>query len=116
VGFLNQNPPKFRQKFSKMLEIPDNLTPTEQAIFYVTQYPCPHCLLPKCSTDTQRNYFLGLQKVQNLIAVAGARKLQSLFSEDSETYKALEYGWHQTTSLSRPSVDDVVSPIKNTDF
>jgi hypothetical protein len=51
-----------------MLEIPDNLTPTEQAIFYVTQYPCPHCLLPKCSTDTQRNYFLGLQKVQNLIA------------------------------------------------
>jgi hypothetical protein len=46
----------------------DNLTPTEQAIFYVTQYPCPHCLWPKCSTDTQRYYFLGLQKIQNLIA------------------------------------------------
>jgi hypothetical protein len=40
------------------------------------------------------------------IAVAGARKLQSLFSEDSETYKALEYGWNQATSISRPSVDD----------
>jgi hypothetical protein len=50
------------------------------------------------------------------IAVAGARKLQSLFSEDSETYKALEYGWHQITSLPLPSVDDVVSPIENTDF
>ena len=42
------------------------------------------------------------------IAVAGARKLQSLFSEDSETYKALEYGWHQITSLPLSSVDDVV--------
>jgi hypothetical protein len=49
------------------------------------------------------------------IAVAGARKLQSLFSEDSETYKALEYGWNQTTSLSRPSVDDAVPPLKSTD-
>jgi hypothetical protein len=49
------------------------------------------------------------------IGVAGARKLQSLFSEDSETYKALEYGWHQITSLPLPSVDDVVSPM-NTDF
>ena len=49
------------------------------------------------------------------IAVAGARKLQSLFSEDSETYRALEYGWHQATSLSRFSVDDAVSPVK-TDF
>jgi hypothetical protein len=49
------------------------------------------------------------------IAVAGARKLQSLlFSEDSETYKALEYGWHQATSLPLPSVDDAVLP-KNTD-
>jgi hypothetical protein len=51
-----------------MLDMPDNLTPTEQAIFYLTQYPCPHCLLPQCSTDAQRNYFLGLQKIQNLIA------------------------------------------------
>ncbi|MEG4109894.1 hypothetical protein [Microcoleus sp. S13_C5] len=51
-----------------MLEMPDNLTPTEQAIFYVTQYPCPHCLLPKCSTDAQRDYFVGLQKIQNLIS------------------------------------------------
>ena len=49
------------------------------------------------------------------IAVAGSRKLQSLFSEDSETYKALEYGWHQITSLPLPSVDDVVSPM-DTDF
>ena len=51
-----------------MLEMPDNLTPTEQAIFYLTQYPCSHCLLPRCSTDTQRDYFSGLQKIQNLIA------------------------------------------------
>jgi len=50
------------------------------------------------------------------IAVAGARKLQSLFSEDSETYKALEYGWNQVTSLSRPSVDDAFPPIESTDF
>ena len=50
------------------------------------------------------------------IAVAGARKLQSLFSEDSETYKALEYGWNQATSFSRPSVDDEVPPIEITDF
>ena len=50
------------------------------------------------------------------IAVAGARKLQSLFSEDSETYKALEYGWNQATSISRPSVDDEVPPIESTDF
>ena len=49
------------------------------------------------------------------IAVTGARKLQSLFSEDSETYKALEYGWHQTRSLPLLSVDDLVPP-KNTDF
>ena len=48
--------------------MPDNLTPTKQAIFYVTQYPCLHCLWPKCSTDTQRNYFVGLQKIHNLIA------------------------------------------------
>jgi hypothetical protein len=50
------------------------------------------------------------------IAVAGARKLQSLFGEDSETYKALEYGWNQATSFSRPSVDDEVPPIEITDF
>jgi hypothetical protein len=50
------------------------------------------------------------------IAVAGARKLQRLFSEDSETYKALEYGWHQTTSLPLFSVDDVVPPTENTNF
>ncbi len=50
------------------------------------------------------------------IAVAGARKLQSLFSEDSETYKALEYGWHQTRSLPLLSVDDLVPPIESTDF
>jgi len=50
------------------------------------------------------------------IAVAGSRKLQSLFSEDSETYKALEYGWNQATSFSRPSVDDEVPPIEITDF
>jgi hypothetical protein len=50
------------------------------------------------------------------IAVAGARKLQSLFSEDTETYKALEYGWTQATNLSRPSVDDAVSPTEITDF
>jgi hypothetical protein len=49
------------------------------------------------------------------IAVAGARKLQSLFSEDSETYKALEYGWNQATSLSLYSVDEAVPP-KSTDF
>jgi hypothetical protein len=49
------------------------------------------------------------------IAVAGARKLQSLFSENSEVCKALEYGWHQTTSLPLPSVDDAIPP-KNTDF
>jgi hypothetical protein len=49
------------------------------------------------------------------IAVAGARKLQSLFSEDSETYKALEYGWTQSMSLSRHSVDDIVPPIESTD-
>ncbi len=50
------------------------------------------------------------------IAVAGARKLQSLFSEGSETYKALEYGWHQTRSLPLLSVDDLVPPIESTDF
>jgi len=50
------------------------------------------------------------------IAVAGARKLQSLFSEDSETHKALEHGWHQTKTLPRSSVDDVTPPIENTDF
>ena len=50
------------------------------------------------------------------IAVAGARKLQSLFSEDSETYKALEYGWNQITHLPLRSVDDAVPPSKNTDF
>jgi hypothetical protein len=50
------------------------------------------------------------------IAVSGARKLQSLFSEDTETYKALEYGWTQAMNLSRPSVDDAVVPIENTDF
>ena len=50
------------------------------------------------------------------IAVAGARKLQSLFSEESETYKALEYGWNQATNPSRLSVDDAVSPIESTDF
>jgi len=51
-----------------MLEMPPNLTPTEQAIFYLTQYPCECCLLPKCSTDAQRDQFVGLQKIQNLIA------------------------------------------------
>jgi hypothetical protein len=50
------------------------------------------------------------------IAVAGTRKLQSLFSEESETYKALEYGWNQATNPSWPSVDDAVSPIESTDF
>jgi hypothetical protein len=50
------------------------------------------------------------------IAVAGARKLQSLFSEDSETYKALEYGWNQITNLPLRSVDDADPPSKNTDF
>ena len=51
-----------------MLEIPDSLTPTQQAIFYVTQYPCECCLWSKCFTDAQRNNFVGLQKIQNLIA------------------------------------------------
>jgi hypothetical protein len=45
------------------------------------------------------------------IAVAGTRKLQSLFSEYPEIYKALELGWQQATSLSRPSVDDTVRMI-----
>lgn len=48
--------------------MPPNLTPTEQAIFYLTQYPCECCLLPKCSTEAQRAQFVGLQKIQNLIA------------------------------------------------
>ena len=50
------------------------------------------------------------------IAVAGAQKLQSLFSEDSEICKALEDGWDVATSPSGPSVDDAAPPIKNTDF
>jgi hypothetical protein len=50
------------------------------------------------------------------IAVAGARKLQSLFDEDGEIHQALEYGWNEATSLSRPSVDDAVPPSKSTDF
>jgi hypothetical protein len=51
------------------------------------------------------------------IAVAGARKLQSsLFREESEANKMLEYTWNQIASLSRPSADDAVPPSEKTDF
>lgn len=51
-----------------MLEPPADFTPTEQAIFYVAQYPCQHCLLPKLSTTAQFSSFLNWRLAQTYIA------------------------------------------------
>lgn len=52
-----------------MLEIPDNLTPTQQAISCISQYPCQHCLLPKLRTTDQLSAFLSWRLAQNYIAL-----------------------------------------------
>lgn len=52
-----------------MLEMPPNLTPTEQAIFYVAQYPCECCLLPKLSTTDQISAFWNWRRTQTCIAL-----------------------------------------------
>jgi hypothetical protein len=51
-----------------MLEPPDYFTPTEQAIFYVAQYPCERCLLPQLSTTEQFSLFLRWRTAQDYIA------------------------------------------------
>jgi hypothetical protein len=63
-----------------MLEPPAHFTPTEQAIFYVAQYPCQHCLLPQLSTTEQFSLFLRWRTAQDYIARCWAARV--LGSED----------------------------------
>ena len=63
-----------------MLEPPDHFTPTEQAIFYVAQYPCERCLLPQLSTTEQFSLFLRWRTAQDYIARCWAARV--LGSED----------------------------------
>lgn len=46
-----------------------NLTPTQQAILLVTQYPCECCLLPKLQTVDQISSFWDWRKAYTYIAV-----------------------------------------------
>jgi hypothetical protein len=58
-----------------MLEPPDHFTPTEQAIFYVAQYPCERCLLPQLSTTEQFSLFLRWRTAQDCIARCWAARV-----------------------------------------
>ncbi|MEG3842973.1 hypothetical protein [Microcoleus sp. herbarium14] len=61
-----------------MLEIPDHLTPTQQAVLYVAQYPCQHCLLPKLRTADQLSAFLSWRLAQHCIALCWQARLWGL--------------------------------------
>lgn len=61
-----------------MLEPPDHFTPTEQAIFYITQYPCEHCLLPRLRTEDQLNAFLSWRLAQLYTALCWKTRLYGL--------------------------------------
>jgi hypothetical protein len=63
-----------------MLQPPDHFTPTEQAIFYVAQYPCERCLLPQLSTTEQFSLFLRWRTAQDCIARCWTARI--LGSED----------------------------------
>jgi hypothetical protein len=58
-----------------MLESPDHFTPTQQAVLYVTQYPCLHCVLPKLSTVDQLSYFFNWRLAQTYIALCWSARL-----------------------------------------
>ena len=68
-----------------MLEPPAHFTPTEQAIFYVAQYPCEHCLLPQLSTTEQFSSFFRWRMAQLHIAHCWATRVigsdDALYSE-----------------------------------
>jgi hypothetical protein len=58
-----------------MSEPPEHFTPTEKAIFYVTQYPCQHCVLPKLSTIDQLSSFVGLRQAQTFVALCWSARV-----------------------------------------
>lgn len=68
-----------------MLEPPTHFTPTEQAIFYVAQYPCEHCLLPQLFTTAQFSSFFHWRMAQLHIAHCWANRVSGsddpLYSE-----------------------------------
>lgn len=61
-----------------MLEPPDHFTPTEQAIFCFTQYPCEHCLLSKLRTKDQLSTFLSWRLAHLYIALCWKARLYGL--------------------------------------
>jgi hypothetical protein len=70
-----------------MLEPPDHFTPTEQAIFYVAQYPCERCLLPQLSTTEQFSLFLRWRTAQNYIARCWAARV---FGNEDPLYSEMK--------------------------
>jgi hypothetical protein len=72
-----------------MLEPPEHLTPTEQAIFYVAQYPCQHCLFPKLSTADQFSSFWNWRIAQTHIALCWKTRLAG---HDDPLYLAMKQG------------------------
>lgn len=72
---------------TRMLEPPDHFTPTQQAIFYVTQYPCQHCLFPKLSTTDQFSSFFKLRLSQTYIALCWTARL---VGDDDPIYSVMK--------------------------
>ena len=58
-----------------MLEISEDLPPTQQAILWATQYPCEHCLLPKLHTVDQISTFMELRLAQTFVALCWSARV-----------------------------------------
>lgn len=58
-----------------MLEISEDLPPTQQAILWATQYPCENCLLPKLQTIDQLSAFMELRQVQTFVALCWSARV-----------------------------------------
>ena len=58
-----------------MLDINEDLSPTQQAILWTTQYPCEHCLLPKLQTIDQLSTFMELRQAQTFTALCWSARV-----------------------------------------
>lgn len=58
-----------------MLEISEDLPPTQQAILWATQYPCENCLLPRLQTIDQLSTFMERRQAQTFIALCWSARV-----------------------------------------
>ena len=58
-----------------MLEISEDLLPTQQAILWATQYPCERCLFPKLQTIDQLSTFMEHRQAQTFVALCWSARV-----------------------------------------